>query len=94
MYMYTDMTHISLKKSPGQIDSYKKFIRFINLENKVFSVITFFAKRQFWGFAKKDGMIEGNFFTDHKDYSTISNKKIFKGRFSSSLKNLVYEGFF
>jgi hypothetical protein len=39
-------------------------------------------------------MIEGNFFTNYNDYSTISNKNIFKGRFSSSSKNLVYKGYF
>ena len=39
-------------------------------------------------------MIEGNFYTNYQDYSTISNKHIFKGRFSSVSKNIVYEGFF
>lgn len=88
------MTHISLKKAPASIDSYQQMIRTISEDYKEFSMITFFDNHQFWGNARGAGMIEGNFYSNFSDYSTISNRKIFKGRFSSHHKDMVYEGFF
>ena len=44
--------------------------------------------------AEQDGMIQGNFYTNYTDFSTISNKRVFKGRFQSNLRGLIYEGYF
>jgi hypothetical protein len=79
MYLWSNLTQITLSRTPYPITNYCEFIDLLNTSVKNFSMITFFDNFQFWGIANRDGMIEGNFYTNYQDYSTISNKQIFQG---------------
>lgn len=94
MFVWSNLTQLSISRTPQAISSHLNLIKITNKRYKNFAVITFFSKYQFWGEAQRDDMVEGNYYSNYEDYSTISNKHIFKGIFSSKTTSLVYKGYF
>lgn len=94
MYLWSNLSSVTLSRTQNPISSHYEFVSLLTKNSKNFSVITYFDELQYWGASNRDNMIEGNLYTNYQDFSTISNKHIFKGQYSSSTKNFLYKGFF
>lgn len=94
MYLWSNLSSVTLSRTHIPITNHFEFINLLSTNNKDFSVITYFDELQYWGVSNRDNMMEGNLYTNYQDFSTISNKHIFKGQYSSSTKNFLYKGFF
>lgn len=75
-YGWCNLTQISLIKMESPVQSYSDLMQNIFRKKTSSTFLTFFDQNQFWGKSKGDGMIEGNFYKNYNDFSTISNKVV------------------
>ena len=89
----TNLAMFNLRILEQPLELYLDYVFETYSLDKFPSLITYFEGGQFWGESSLNIPLEGKFYTNEQDYSTVSEKEVYEGQFSVTSKNFRYEGY-